>query len=249
MTVDEYRDFLVAVVNAHDRSAREGLRKRFVRLYRGWFPDDMKGEGAEEAVRVLLLAYSPRQMWFFTNAPIVENPQTEFALHVAILRDKLKSIWIAREDAYTAKYRLEELKHDTREYRRGKKSGHEVWRKRTLDALEWLDGNLSRLLICGYPSCKQETRLFFRQHNNDRFCSQECSISAQEQKRLQRKVASPKKFTRSDESRLKMSESAKRRWRNEQNEPSPKRKKAKSAKREAAAAFPNKAKRAKKRVR
>jgi len=46
MTVDEYRDFLLAVVNAHDRSAREGLRKRFVRLYRGWFPDDMKGEGA-----------------------------------------------------------------------------------------------------------------------------------------------------------------------------------------------------------
>jgi hypothetical protein len=97
MTVDEHRDFLLAVVNAHDRSEREGLRKRFVRLYRGWFPDDMKGEGAEEAVRVILLAYTPRQMWFFKDAPIVENPKTEFALHVAILRDKLKSIWIAQE--------------------------------------------------------------------------------------------------------------------------------------------------------
>jgi hypothetical protein len=215
MTVDEYRDFLLAVVNAHDRSAREGLRKRFVRLYRGWFPDDMKGEGAEEAVQVLLFAYRPFQMWFFKDAPIVENPKTELALHVAILRDKLKSIWIAREDADTAMFRLDELKHDTREYRRGKKGGREVWRKRTLDALEWLGEDLSRLLTCANPQCEQETRFFFRQHNNDRYCSNECSSSAQQQKKIERKAATPKPFTRSDEARMKMSESAKRRWRKE----------------------------------
>lgn len=213
MSVDEYRDFLLAVVNAHDRSPREGLRKRFVRLYRDWFPDDMKGEGADEAVRVLLLAYTPRQMWFFRDAPIVENPQTEFALHVAILRDKLKSIWIARGEADTAKYRLEELKHDMREYRRGKKGGHEVWRKRTLDALEWLGEDLSRLLTCANTQCKEETRYFFRQRNNDKYCSKECGIVAQQTKRLERKSVAPKSFTRSDEARLKMSESAKRRWR------------------------------------
>ena len=171
MTVDDYRDFLLAVVNAHDRSAREGLRKRFVRLYLGWFPDDMKGEDAEEALRALLLAYTPRQMWFFKDAPIVENPKTEFALHVAIVRDKLKSIWIAHEDADTAKYRLEELKQDMREYRRGKKDGREVWRKRTLDALEWLGENLPSLLICANALCKQETRFFFRQQNNDQILS------------------------------------------------------------------------------
>lgn len=215
MTVDDYRDFLLAVVNAHDRSAREGLRKRFVRLYRGWFADDMQGEGAEEAVRILLLAYTPRQMWFFKNAPIVENPQTEFALHVAILRDKLKSIWIARGEAETAKYRLEELKQDIREYRRGKKGGHEVWRKRTLDALEWLGEDLSRLLTCANPMCKQETRFFFRKHNNDRYCSNECSSSAQQQKKIEHKATASKPFTRSADARLKMSESAKRRWRNE----------------------------------
>jgi hypothetical protein len=215
MTVDEYRDFLLAVVNTHDRSARDGLRKRFVRLYRGWFPDDMKGEGAEEAVRVLLFAYTPRQMWFFKDAPIVENPKTEFALHIAILRDKLKSIWSARGEVDTAKYRLEELKQDIREYRRGKKGGHEVWRKRTLDALEWLGEDLSRLLICANPQCEQETRFFFRQHNNNRYCSNECSSSVQQQKRIERKVAASKPFTRSDEARMKMSESAKRRWRKE----------------------------------
>lgn len=247
MTVDEYRDFLLAVVNAHDRSAREGLRKRFVRLYRGWFPDDMKGDGAEEAVRTLLLAYSPRQMWFFKDAPIVENPQTEFALHVAILRDKLKSIWIARGEVETAEYRLEELKQDMRAYRRGKKGGHEVWRKRTLDALEWLGEDLSRLLTCANPLCKQETRLFFRQHNNDRYCSNECSSSAQQQKRMERKAAPSKPFTRSDDARVKMSESARRRWRNEgKKTASPK--KAVSAKGKAADS-PKKAKSAKKRVR
>src|ERR1035437_3268632 len=215
MTVDEYRDFLLAVVNTHDRSARDGLRKRFVRLYRGWFPDDMKGEGAEEAVRVLLFAYTPRQMWFFKDAPIVENPKTEFALHIAILRDKLKSIWSARGEVDTAKYRLEELKQDIREYRRGKKGGHEVWRKRTLDALEWLGEDLSRVLTCANPQCKPETRFFFRQHNNDRYCSNECSSSAQQQKKIERKTTTSKPFTRSDEARLKMSESAKRRWRKE----------------------------------
>jgi hypothetical protein len=251
MTVDEYRDFLLAVVNAHDRSAREGLRKRFVRLYRGWFPDDMKGEGAEEALRVLLLAYLPRQMWFFKDAPIVENPKTEFALHVAILRDKLKSVWIARGEVETAKFRLEGLKQDVRDYRRGKKGGHEVWRKRTLDALEWLGEDLSRLLTCANPMCKQETRLFFRQHNNDRYCCNECSISAQQQKRMERKAAPSKPFTRSDDARLKMSESAKRRWRIEgKKTASPKN--AKSTKKKAAlspkaAVSPKKAKSAKKR--
>ena len=213
MAVDEYRDFLLAVVNAHDRSPREGLRKRFVRLYRGWFPDDMEGEGAEEAVRVLLFAYRPPQMWFFKDAPAVENPTTEFALHVALLRDKLKSIWIARDGAGTAMFRLDELKHDTREYRRGKKGGREVWRKRTLDALEWLGEDLSRLLTCANPQCEQETRFFFRQHNNDRYCSKECSSSVQQQKRIERKATTSKPFTRSHEARMNMSESAKRRWR------------------------------------
>lgn len=217
MAVDEYRDFLLAVVNAHDRSPRDGLRKRFVRLYRDWFPEDMKGEGAEEAVQVLLRAYSPWQMWFFRDAPLVESPQTEFALHVAILRDKLKSIWIARGEADTAKYRLEELKHDMREYRRGKKGGHEMWRKRTLGALEWLGENLSRLLTCANTQCKEETRYFFRKRNNDKYCSIECGIVAQQTKRLERKALPPKPFTRSDEARLKMSESAKRRWRREEN--------------------------------
>ena len=245
MTVDDYRDFLLAVVNAHDRSAREGLRKRFVRLYRLWFPDDMKGENAEEGLRVLLLAYSPWQMWFFKDAPIVENPQTEFALHVAIVRDKLKSIWIARGEVETAKYRLEELKQDMRQYRRGKKGGHEVWRKRTLDALEWLGEDLSRLLTCANPLCKQETRFFFRQHNNDRYCSNECSSSAQQKKKIERKATASKPFTRSAEARLKMSESAKRRWRNEgKKTASPK--KAKSAPKKAVSL--KKVKSAKKRV-
>ena len=233
MAVDEYRDFLLAVVNAHDRSAREGLRKRFVRLYRGWFPDDMRGEGAEEAVQVLLYAFAPRQMWFFKDAPTLENPQTEFALHVAILRDKLKSIWIARGDVDAAKHRLEELKQDMRDYRRGKKGGDEVWRKRTLDALEWLGEDLSRLLTCGNPQCEQETRFFFRQHNNDRYCSKECSSSGQQQKRLERRATASKPFTRSDEARIKMSESAKRRWRNKEKKTAP----------------PNKVKSEKKRVR
>jgi hypothetical protein len=196
MTVDECREFLLAVVNAHDRSAREGLRKRFIRLYRGWFPDDMKGQGAEEAVQVLLFAYRPFQMWFFKDAPIFENPQTEFALHVAIVRDKLKSIWIARGEVETAKYRLEELKQDMRQYRRGKKGDHEVWRKRTLDALEWLGEDLSRLLTCANPLCKQETRFFIRQHNNDKYCSNECSSDALHQKKIERKATASKPFIR-----------------------------------------------------
>jgi hypothetical protein len=221
MAVDEYRDFLLAVVNAHDRSPREGSRRRFVRLYRGWFPDDMKGEGAEEAVQVLLRAYAPRQMWFFKDAPPVENPQTEFALHIAILRDKLKSIWIAHGDEETASYRLEELKHDTRDYRRGRKGGHEIWRKRTLDALEWLGEDLPRLLVCANSDCKEETRYFFRHRNNDKYSSKECGITAQQKKRLERKTSAPRTFTRSDEARLKMSESAKRRWRNEKKAAAP----------------------------
>jgi hypothetical protein len=104
-------------------------------------------------------------------------------------------------------------------YRRGKEGGHEEWRKHTLDALEWLGENLSRLLICANPKCKRDTRFFFRQHNNNRYCSEDCSYSSQQQKRLELKKTTPKRFKRSDESRLKMSESAKRRWRNVKKKP------------------------------
>jgi hypothetical protein len=173
----------------------------------------MKGENAENAVRVLLLAYTTPHMWFFKDAPIVENPKTEFALHVAILRDKLKSIWSARGEADTAKYRLEELKHDIREYRRDKNGSREVWREHTLDALEWLGKDLSRLLTCANPQCEQETRFFFRQHNNDRYCSMECGNSVQQMKRTKSRLATSKPSKRSHEARMKMSESAKRRWR------------------------------------
>lgn len=200
MTTEELRDFLLAVVNAHDRSDRPGLRNRFVHRYRTWFPDDMKGSNA---VRVLLLAYSTPHMWWSKDVPTIEKPRTEFALHVAVLRDKLRSIWAAVRSESTARYRLDSLKSDMRDFRRGKNVGNEVWRERTLAALDWLGDDLSRLLTCENPGCRGETRYFFRQWNNQKYCSPYCTERAQELRRLVRRKDKPfKRFKRSEEARL-----------------------------------------------
>ena len=48
MKSDDYQEFLLAVVNGADISESEGVRKRFVRLYRDWFSEDADEGDLEE---------------------------------------------------------------------------------------------------------------------------------------------------------------------------------------------------------
>ncbi|SRR6266568_2425925 len=218
MSADECSEFLLAVVNAHDRSTRAGLRKRFNTQYRQWFPDDMQGEGAESALKAILYAHSIPHVWWCAKS-LEEKPETEFGLNVNILRDRLRFIWgVSRREALV-RDRLYSLRNDVVRYRRAGNSGDKEWRRRTLAALSWLGENLKRLLVCQNPECSEDTHYCFRDWNNKKYCSTACSERGHELKREERQKQVPeKKYKKSDETRRKMALSADKRWKRTKEE-------------------------------
>ena len=132
---------------------------------------------------------------------------TPFGARVALLRRQLRVIWEVATwgDREKADYQSRRLSN-----------GH-WWSGSRAEQLvktyEWLHENIARIRICGNPECKNSGKYFFRRWNNNKYCSVPCNERTHELRRLQRQHEEPPKpFKRSPEARLKMSQSAKKRW-------------------------------------
>ena len=211
MSASEYREFLLSVVNAEDRAESAGTRARFAKLYRGWFPPDFRGEHAANAARVFLKAYSIPHMWKCSDSLQCEKPKTEFSLHVAILRDKLRFIWRTAAAIDFARYELVDLRNSTFQYRNNSRQPDlKEWQRRTLRACDWLEQNLRSLRLCSNPECKQQM-YFVKLEKNQRYCCPECSERGQEIGREKRPRA-PAKRVLSEKARSAISKAQERRW-------------------------------------
>ena len=117
-TADEIREFIVAVANADERAESEGTRKRFERLYRAWFPEELKDENADNALRVLLQSYRLPHMWWCRSSPELEKPTTWFGLNVARLRDRFRAIWywVSEKNTPRARHLMSDLTAETTDY-------------------------------------------------------------------------------------------------------------------------------------
>lgn len=197
LTAEEIREFVLAVVNGEEKAASPGTRTRFERLYRAWFPEELNGENAENALRVLLQTYRLPHMWWCQSSPALEQPTTWFGLNVARLRDRFRAIWywVSEKNLPRARHLMTDLTEETSNYwRSGSKqlteiTEEELWRVRTLEACEWLTRDLSRLRICKNPACS-ERHYFIRDEKNQRYCSPSCADKGHELLRLERIKAS-----------------------------------------------------------
>jgi hypothetical protein len=214
-----YEEFVVAVVNAHDRATRAGLRKRFMNKYRSWFPEDSKDEeDGQRAVNAFEYLDSKVNFWWCEPLVTVESMRQDdnpdLALNIAILRDKLRFAWAhSRDEAMVCK-RLYEFRMALFTYQRLRNWYDRSWRHRAEGALCWLSSNLHRLLVCQNPECDGENRWFLREWNNQKYCSEECSQRGHELKRLEQQKKLPaKRYKKSEETRRKMALSAQERWR------------------------------------
>jgi hypothetical protein len=214
VSADQYEDFLLSVVNAAERSGDADLRGYFVRRYGNWFPPYQKHQ-----LKAHEWYYHEVRAWWKTSLRDLpeEDPDDHFGLHATILRHKLRVIWLLASSGnqpeaanritqmVTAYYRRYHLALEARDQEWG--------RERLLGACQWLGGQLDKMRECANPTCQQIRRYFLRVHNNDKYCSRECTQEAHDLRHAQRSKHLPQKpFKRSKLSRDKMSESAKRRW-------------------------------------
>lgn len=174
-------DFLLAVVNANDKSDSEAIRAYFLKRYSGWFPPLVEGQELERLQREELYE------WFRleTNAEPGANrfsiPIEEFhpqlGLHVAILRYKLRAIWkVAQVKEESARRRVGHLLTDIRRHYRGPwgctERYDDIWA-----AAEWLDKNVAKLRICKNPLCSSP--FYIRAEKNQKYCCSACSDEGQ----------------------------------------------------------------------
>lgn len=198
-TAKQCKEFIESVVNGDDCDPVPAVRNRFRKLYLHWFPDDLEGE----AVRVLIMAWKASPlMWWRRDSWVNENPTDYFEWSAAILRDKLRFIWLS--EPKTARDGMTRLFTDAYTFRR---TGirNEPWREKTLEACNWLEKWLtgrkgSRLMICKNPECA-ETKYFIREAKepNKKYCSSPCSERGDELIRLERRSQSPHKRVLSPE--------------------------------------------------
>jgi hypothetical protein len=95
---DDYQGFLCAVANGEDRAPNVEIRRRFTRLYGNWFPPFE----ADHHLHAHKAYYREvNDWWKIDQAKFpLENPDKQFGLHAAILRRKLRVIWLlAASDA------------------------------------------------------------------------------------------------------------------------------------------------------
>src|SRR5208282_3597134 len=132
-TANQCKHFVEAVLNGDDKDSVAAIRNRFARLYRDWFPPDV---GDEHYVQVMLDAWRVPHVWWCRDAVQQENPQTYFEWRVAVLRDKLRFIWLAERDA--ARFRVKRLAAETVEYFRDEER-IEPWKERQFAVCDWLE--------------------------------------------------------------------------------------------------------------
>lgn len=82
------------------------------------------------------------------------------------------------------------------------------------ETLKWLHGRAGSLKVCENPECATMNTYFFKVYNNDRYCSSRCISKAKALRKAKREAESlktPKKYTKSDETRRRMSDAATKR--------------------------------------
>jgi hypothetical protein len=211
MKSDDYQEFLLAVVNGADISKSEGVRRKFASLYRNWFSEDADEGDIEE----LRWEYHEFHSYLW-KAKHTETPKevlaTPFGARVALLRQQLRVIW----EVATWGER-EEAEYQSRRLCNGPWwSGDRA--DRLVRTYEWLHKNVARIRICGNPECGESVKYFFRRWNNHKYCSLSCNQRAHEIRRLQhQQERPPKPFTRPPEARIRMSQSAKKRWKKDKD--------------------------------
>lgn len=212
MLADKYEDFLLAVVNAAERSDDADLRGYFVRRYGNWFPTYQQHQlQAHEAY------YREVRAWWKTSGVDLpeEDADDHFGLHSVILRHKLRVIWLLASSGNEAEAGKRVTQMSAAYYRRYELAmASPDWeRDGLLGACNWLNFQLEKLKVCANPMCQTMRRYFLRVHNNDKYCSRECTQEADKLRREERSKRNPPKgFKRSKLSRDKMKESAERRW-------------------------------------
>jgi hypothetical protein len=172
--------FLLAVVNADDRSLLPEERTDFARQYEKWFPPK-EGQLYKKSV------YKDDLEWWKLDGVEIPNeaPHPQFGLHVAGLRYKLRVIWTVanRKEWESAERKVEYLLTDIhRYYRLPMESTNQSWRISIRRACHWLEGSVKRLKICKNPGC--ESRYFIRNEKNQQYCSPACSAEGQSFGRL-----------------------------------------------------------------
>lgn len=186
-------------MNGDYKDSVAATRNRFKRLYRDWFPPEPNGPNREEYVRVMLETWTVPHIKWCADSVSQDHPQDFFEWRVAVLRDKLRFIWVA--DPQAARHRLSRLVVDTLDFwLHGDRV--EPWKERQLEAFDWLTRWVtarkgSRLCVCKNPDCT-ETKYFIRDARtpNQKYCSSPCSARAEELRRLARgKERQPRKLS------------------------------------------------------
>lgn len=170
---DGYREFLLAVANADEQKG--GWRRDDFRLkYRMFFPiNDLK------TIKQQLYEYEQTRLRWKTSLGEVPTEQydSEYGYHVAILRHRLRVIWMiaASGDIEKAEGKLPQLYTDAHRYLResAEDSAFEPWRLELKKACSTeLKRYLDKLSLCANPQCQNR---YFIRHGRQEYCSIPCS--------------------------------------------------------------------------
>src|ERR1039458_8566854 len=108
-TANECKDFVESVLNGYYKDLAGAMRNGFAKRCHDWFPPDPPdGPNKERYVQVMLGTWDIPQLRWCKDSIQQDNPKTFFEWHVAVLRDRLRSIWTA--DPETARQRLRQVR-------------------------------------------------------------------------------------------------------------------------------------------
>lgn len=225
VSVEECREFLVAVVNS-----RPGLLTRYV----GWFPQHMPRD--EEEYDVLLRLYQRIvPLWVHANVPLSEAPTNAADLYVLLLVHKLRVVWERALGHRNPPAAVRRLWAETNEFEHAY-SGilHQRWaygfvppphlsRKEPSDALalrwdridrvmEWLQANTHQLMKCANSDCRRNL-YFIRGAPHQKCCSPGCAADAASRRVSRPLMNEPEGISRlSPEGRARIVAGQKKRW-------------------------------------
>ena len=204
-TDDQYRSFLLSIVNGEDQSTFSGKRSLFRGSYYTWLPLSSIKTFTEADYRNELGWWDPK----WRDTPL-EQPHPEFGFHVAVLRFKLRVIWTAcnLKEWESAERKVGYLITDTHRYLRDfNQSTQDPWRYHVRGSCKWLEKNITRLKICKRSSCMSP--FFVREAKNQQYC---CAACAAEGQRLAWKSRSRGTKKISPQGSAAISEAVRLRW-------------------------------------
>jgi hypothetical protein len=203
--MDAYAEFFLAVVNGKERHSLQFRREEFRREYGLFFPAN-----TANTIEGQRWGYSDaRQFWTAPSKTIpVEQPDSEYGLHVVILRHKLRVIWAIADsgDIVWAEKKCKSLYAEVHRYLRlgAQDRPFESWRIALETACQvHLLKIVKNLKICENPSCRREP--YFIRHGRAKYCCIPCSVMAKELRQRERDMLRPpKQYKRTTKARKKM---------------------------------------------